>query len=154
MREERFLALATSDNDIPWCSSLFYGVTPAWDFLFISGHNSRHAANIRANPRVAWAIFRGHATPEETDGVQFGGEAEELPNTPSTQGLADLLYDQRFPDPARRSQHPADLRKFESTGRRIYRLRPAEVHKLDPAGAHGIERMELSLETLIEHQAR
>lgn len=152
---QTFLALATSSPDAwPWCAPVFYAVTPDWDFLFISATNSRHGQHIRATGRAGWAIYRGSDSPEITDGVQFGGSADELPNEASTQALANILYDQRFPDPGNRTQHPANLDRFEETGRRIYRLRPQEAHKLDPAGAHGVERMPLDLERLMSRPAR
>jgi uncharacterized protein YhbP (UPF0306 family) len=147
--EGTYISVATSSPDaIPWCSPVFYGVTEELTFIFISSVKSRHATNIRATGRASWAIYWGEKGPEATDGVIFAGSAREIAEATETLTFGNILYDQRFPDGAERSQHPVVPAEWESTERRIYVLVPNEAYKVDKEDPHGVSRISLDLAEL------
>jgi nitroimidazol reductase NimA-like FMN-containing flavoprotein (pyridoxamine 5'-phosphate oxidase superfamily) len=147
--EGTYISIATTSSDaIPWCSPVFYGVTHDLAFIFISSVRSRHATNIRATEKAAWAVYWGEKEPEATDGVMFGGTAREIADESETIAYGNTLYDQRFPDQAERSQHPVSPAEWEATERRIYILVPEEAHKVDKEDPHGVSRIPLNLAKL------
>lgn len=150
LSEGRYIALATSTKrGLPWCSPLFYALTPNLSFVFISSPDSRHAANIRDTGRAAWAVYWGEKPPEETDGLQFAGEARELGLDEEAIRYGNVLYDQRFTVSAERHRHPITLEKLVASSRRLYLLLPEEAHKVDPTDPRGVSRLELSLSELM-----
>lgn len=148
IRDGFYVALATvSPSGNPWCTPLYYAVTSNLEFITLSSTTSIHASNLRGNSEAAWCIYTGALPPEASDGVYFGGSGQEVePNAAQT--YADELYDQRFPDPAERAKHPANPAYWESTGRRLYLLRPNHAWKVNPDDPAGVSRIELDLEEL------
>lgn len=146
MSESRFLALATSSSDcIPWSSPLFFGVTEQLTFVCISSVDSTHAANIRSTGVASWSVFWGDKRPEDTDGVTFAGSAREIVAAEELTDFGNVLYDQRFPDPIERTQHPVDSAEWLRTGRRLYVFEPTSAFKVNKEDPHGVSRIELDL---------
>jgi hypothetical protein len=151
IEEGIYLALATSSpSGQPWCSPLFYGIDKRLTFVFVSATTSTHAENIRSTGLGSWAVFQGSKGPAETDGLIFGGTAQELTDESLVREFGDLLFDQRYPDPAERATHPVDPRQFAASGRTIYTLTPNVVFKVNRDDVHGLTRMELDLGILQE----
>lgn len=159
LEQGRYLALATADEQgSPWSSPVMYAVTDKLDFIFISSATSHHGANIRGRPKVSWSVYWGEKGPETTDGVTFAGSGKQLDEPSTALAYARILYDQRFPDPTERSEHPPIIEEFEATGRKIYLLVPTAVYKVDRSDPHGVSRQELDLNILrsvgVQHVVR
>jgi len=149
INEGIYIALATSAVDgTPWCSPVFYGVTPDLTFILISSIRSRHATNIRESGKASWAVYWGAKSPEETDGVMFGGFGREVTQESEALKYGNILYDQRFPNVDERAEHPVHPAEWGKTGRRIYLLTPNEAYKVDKDDPYGVSRSLLRLEAL------
>lgn len=77
-----YMTLATCDSDGPWAAGIAHVVAPPSEILFFSYSDSRHVKAIRADERVAGAIFDSRAATEDVESIQFAGRAviEEDPN--------------------------------------------------------------------------
>jgi uncharacterized protein YhbP (UPF0306 family) len=146
----RYLCLATSDNNLTWASPLFYAIDQHCDFYCISRPASRHALNAASNDNVSWAIYTSHLEPEQVDGVQFAGKWEELASEGDVAHALEVIFVKRFPDPNERKKYYREPLEFigNSVPRKLYRLRPTQCSKFDPSSPGGDERLPFSLEAL------
>jgi uncharacterized protein YhbP (UPF0306 family) len=144
-----YMVLATALNDEPWAAPFFFTIDEDYNFYFVSGKETRHAAHIQKNPRVAIAIFDSREVPEQADGFYVEGIAKMV-ELDDLQRVMDLVYLKRFPDPLERAQHihpPEDF--FGNNPRRFYQIVPTHIYKLERAKASGVDgRIEISLENL------
>lgn len=84
IRENRYLALSTTDGTEPWIATIEYIRDEAGSFYFFSTTDSRHAQHIEQNATVAVAIWdkdQPEYSPDASThlhGVQIRGEAHRL----------------------------------------------------------------------------
>ncbi len=77
--EHHLLTLATSKNNIPYCSNAFYIFdTQNKSFIFSSDIKTKHAQHFIVNPKVAASIALETKTVKKIQGVQLLGDIIEL----------------------------------------------------------------------------
>ena len=102
MRSERFVAQATvSGGHAPQAAVVGIAVSDDFEIVFDTLHNSRKAANLRANPSIAFVIGGMH---DSIRTVQYEGIAD----TPSGDELIRVreIYFEVFPDGRERLTWP------------------------------------------------
>jgi nitroimidazol reductase NimA-like FMN-containing flavoprotein (pyridoxamine 5'-phosphate oxidase superfamily) len=136
----RYMTLATASRDgIPWVSPVVYGCDADLAFYWVSAKDARHSVNVATNPRGALTIFDSDQTSGDVQGVYSEGPVEILGDQ-ALSAATRVFYGWRYPDPATMEQKLRGPEEFEGDSpRRMYRLVPAEVYGLDPAGdpVHG-----------------
>jgi hypothetical protein len=107
----------------PQAAAVGVAVTDALELVFDTLGETRKAANLRKNPRVAFVIGWDHAQT-----VQYEGIADE----PTGDALADLqaVYFARFPDGPTRLAWPTLT---------YFRVRPTWIRYTDFRGAQPVE---------------
>ena len=78
--KNRLMTLATSSNDAPWATTLFFAYDDDLNLYFLSQETTRKVQNILKNPKVAVTIDREQPTPGKVKGIQLEGTAEEFTN--------------------------------------------------------------------------
>jgi len=79
IREHHVLTLATSTENTPWCSSMFYVfLEPNNMFVFTSEDKTKHVNDIKQNSRVAGAIALETFMTGRIRGIQFTGSMIKL----------------------------------------------------------------------------
>jgi len=103
MRQERYAAQASvSAAGAPQAAIVGIVVSDRFEVFFDTLASTRKAANLRANPRVAFVI--GPAGPTAAQTVQFEGVADE-PSGPDLERLLEHYF-ARFPDGRARQSWP------------------------------------------------
>lgn len=146
INDNLYLTLATTQNNMPWVSPVWYAVDKNYNFYFISENKSLHAQNIYKNANVAFSIFNSTEKPEDVNGLQINGTASEM-------ALADIPHALMIVF----SQSGAELLKtrFRDWGNpltytglaavRIYRIIPTHFYILDPEVTETDKRVEIKL---------
>jgi uncharacterized protein len=79
IRRHHIFTLATSSNNIPYCSTCFYAYEKEANvFIFTSEKDTRHIAEAVKQNRVAGAIALETKIIGKIRGVQFTGEIKEI----------------------------------------------------------------------------
>ena len=94
LAEHHAMTLATSSDNVPWATSVFYAHA-GFILYFVSSSTSRHAQNIAKNPLVAAAINQDYSNWQVIRGVQLQGSAERV--GPGEFPGVFALYCQKFP---------------------------------------------------------
>lgn len=115
-----YLSLATSKDDKPWSSPIFYLLDQDLNFYFSSPRSTLHIKHIAANPHVSLSIYDSHDHPDDVDWVKIDGVAQELP-TAYTEQVLDWYMKKRYPDEQQRLQNRIVLEDV-----------------MPPNGAHGL----------------
>lgn len=120
------LTLATTGEDGPWASAVFY-VNSGFTLYFFSESHTRHGRNLAANPVVAAAIHEDYHDWREIKGIQLLGEATPAGTIEKARVIA--LFTRKFPSVSAFFTDP----KYALTVTRahVYRLIPREVWYLD-----------------------
>ncbi len=94
LEEHRVLTLATNGPLGLWAAAVFYA---SEDFLlyFLSAGHTRHAQNLRANPRVAATIQEDYDDWPEIKGIQLEGIVERL--TGPERDAAIAVFGSKYP---------------------------------------------------------
>ena len=96
LHEHHVFALATSDQDVPYCANMFYVFMEEENMLaFTSEKKTRHIAEVERNNKIAGAI----ALETETIGLIRGLQIQGLMYKPvgNLRRKATLAYLKRFP---------------------------------------------------------
>ena len=94
MTKTTTMTLATSADNRPWATDVYF-VNVGYDLWFVSSSNSRHSANLKANPRCAATIHAPARDWTEIRGLQFEGTAARSPATDTMRLL--VPYFEKFP---------------------------------------------------------
>ncbi len=133
------MTLATSGEDGPWATALFYAHDPDLRLYFISAKNTRHAADIERNPKVAVAVNAQHKDWSDIPGLQIGGLAEIVPS--DQRAGAVEIYLAKFPalhplfSAPRNEQESRIAKAFAASP--FYRVRPNRIRFIDNTKAFG-----------------
>ena len=133
------MTLATSGEDGPWAAALFYAHDSDLNLYFISAKDTRHAADIERNPRVAVAVNAQHKDWSDIRGLQIGGVAEIVPSDQRAGAVETYLA--KFPDlrplfsTPRNEQESRIARAFAASP--FYRLRPNRIRLIDNRKSFG-----------------
>ncbi len=77
LRSHNTLTLASESNDAPFACSLFFA-NEGFMLYFVSDPKTRHAENIKRNPRVAVTVHGEHGDWRGIQGVQLEGTCAEI----------------------------------------------------------------------------
>ena len=80
IKENIYLTLATTKDNLPWSAPLFYAIDKKCTFYFISQLDSLHTKHLLKNPAIAFSIFDSHQKEGRGNGVQGSGKAYLLPD--------------------------------------------------------------------------
>ncbi len=144
----RYLSLATCNENKPWVAGLAYAVSEDYCFYFYSAKNSIHATHIYANPEVAFTIYDSTASSDDVDGLQIAGTASEvtLKELPHT---LEIYYKQSFPDKAIREKWQQPIEAFREIAiKRFYKIVPTAIYKLDLTIIEVDKRVTIDLQEL------
>jgi len=128
------LTLATERDRIPFACSLFYA-NDNFDLYFCSETKTRHAENLKSNPRVAAAIHEDCRDWRAIQGVQLEGACAGV-SDPIASARALALYAIKFPFVA---QLGAVMAKVS-----FYKITPRWVRFVDNTRGFGFKE-EISL---------
>jgi uncharacterized protein len=79
IHRHHIFTLATSANNIPYCSTCFYAYDAETNlFIFTSENDTRHIADALKQPKVAGAIALETKIIGKIRGIQFTGEIKEI----------------------------------------------------------------------------
>lgn len=141
----RYLSLATTDKQTPWCSPLAYVVEADYSLIYYSAVNSVHSQNIAQDPFIAAAIFDSHAASDTADGIQLSGIVETV-KEPDLKAVMNLYFEKSFPDVAVRIKWLRPVADFMGLApQRFYRIKPQRMFKLDPNSLKIDRRLEIDL---------
>ena len=125
--EHHVMTLATTGADGPWAAAVFYA-HDGLKLYFLSAPNTRHAANLAANPRVAATIQRDYDDWPGIRGLQLAGTVREVARADEARVRA--LYQQRYPLIGGGAGVPRKI--LEALDRiRWYELVPEDVYLID-----------------------
>ncbi len=133
------MTLATGGEEGPWAAALFYAHDSDLRLYFISARDTRHAADIERNPKVAVAVNAQHKDWSGIRGLQIGGVAEIVP--PDQRADAVETYLAKFPDlrplfsAPRTKQESRIAQAFAASP--FYRVRPDRIRFIDNTKAFG-----------------
>lgn len=133
------MTLATSGEDGPWAAAVFYARDSDLQLYFISAENTRHAADIARNPKIAVAINTQHDDWSDIRGLQIGGTAEIV--SPNMRDNVVEIYLTKFPtlrplfSSPRSEQEKRIAEAFAASP--FYRIRPNRIRFIDNAKAFG-----------------
>lgn len=90
--QHNVLCLASSSENKPWVSPVFYAVHSGC-LVFLSAPHTQHCQNIKSNPVVSASVQNDYKNWEEIKGIQLQGKATQLTDTES----AIAAYSRKFP---------------------------------------------------------
>jgi uncharacterized protein YhbP (UPF0306 family) len=93
--EARQMQLATSQNDQPWCCTVYFAHDNAHNIYWLSQPGRRHSQEIVANPKAAAAITIQHSPGQPIRGIQVQGTAREIDNPDELRQLIEA-YAERY----------------------------------------------------------
>jgi len=120
------MTLATSGENGPWASAVFY-VNTDFNLYFFTEISTRHGRNLAANPLVAAAIHEDYHDWREIKGIQLQGEAVPVGLVEKTRIIA--LFTHKFLSV---SVLLANQKTAAIVARaQVYKLVPREIWYLD-----------------------
>lgn len=121
LKENRLLSLATSNNDLPRCATVFYAYDSNFNLYFSSREDTRHCLDIAVNRNVAVVInhaWKGRGG--KIRGLQLMGRAQKVPRKNYLSAFA--RYTKRF----------AWAKDF-AHDHTLYVVKPSEIWYIDQA---------------------
>lgn len=133
MRDISTMTLATSSNDVPWATDVYFA-NIGYDLLFFSSFNSRHCQNLSKNQLCAATIHPVVDNWSEIQGIQIEGVAQEveiseLPNALTTYFRKFSFAKALFSDFSSISSRLSNTR--------LYRIRSRKAYYLDNSKGFG-----------------
>lgn len=125
-----FMALSTSNNNKPWVCPVYFIYDADLNLYFRSSLSTRHMKNIRANNRVAIAIYPGSSLPgHKVAGIQIDGVAQ-LVDAKKRNQVTDLYFARVDPTLIGKPAHAQ--RYFAETADWSWvQVKPTEVYYMD-----------------------
>ncbi len=120
LSESNFMVLATSEDNHPWISPLFFATEDNKTFYWHSGKDTKHSQIIAKNPSIAVVIF--NSTNPEVPGLYMKGKGMEVVGEELQKGL-EVLFTKAQPDEEKRKAILACPEDFEGEGKlRLYKF--------------------------------
>src|SRR3989338_3060284 len=79
LSKNRLMSLATSANNIPWATTVFFAYDNNCNILFYSREDTKHCRDIAKNPSVAITFNQFTGKPNSIKGLQITGRAAKVP---------------------------------------------------------------------------
>jgi len=97
IKEHHVLTLATSKNNVPYCSNCFYAYSQKDNILiFSSDITTKHIQDVLQNKQVAGSIVLETKTVGKIQGIQFQGIMRE-PKEKEEKNTINKIYLKQFP---------------------------------------------------------
>ena len=128
------VSLATCGPAGPHAATVFY-VRDGLALLWVSDPNSRHSAELAADPRVAATVAPDYFEFDDILGVQISGRAHAIADA-AERADAELKLQARYPSLKRISEGPRALREAYQRAE-FYRLAPARLVLIDNSRGFG-----------------
>jgi len=150
IKSNRYLTLATCQNNRPWAAPVAFTVEPDFSLVFYTALEARHTRQLIDNPLVAGAIYDSTEPSDTAFGVQFQGQCSEVQEN-LLEAVMNRYFQNSFPDPQTRaawSRPPEDF-----TGKapqRFFRIQLLELGTGDPLSVKVDKRINLDLEEVKE----
>ena len=127
-----YMVLGTADESgQPWVSPVYFTASQYKEFYWISSPETKHSRNIAKRSQISLVIFNSQVPVGEAEAVYVSASAEELTGGDLERGL--VIYNGRFPDPARQGVQNTRLEEVRPLGLyRLYRATVVEHWVLDP----------------------
>ncbi|HZD40297.1 MAG TPA: pyridoxamine 5'-phosphate oxidase family protein [Terriglobales bacterium] len=127
-----YMVLGTADESgQPWVSPVYFTASKYKEFYWISSPEAKHSRNIAQRSQISIVIFNSQVPVGQARAVYMSAAAEELTGSDLERGL--VIYNGRFPDPARHGVQDAKLEEVRPPGLyRLYRAVAVEHWVLDP----------------------
>jgi hypothetical protein len=127
-----YMVLGTSDEaGQPWVSPVYFTASKYKEFYWISAPQAKHSRNIALRSQICIVIFDSQVPAGKAQAVYISAAAEELTGSDLARGL--VIYNGRFPDPARHGVQDTKLEEVRPPGLyRLYRAAALEHWVLDP----------------------
>lgn len=127
-----YKVLGTADESGgPWVSPVYFTASQYKEFYWISSPETRHSRNIAQRSQISIVIFNSHTPVGKAQAVYMSAAAEDLNGSDLERCL--VIYNGRFPDPARHSVQDTRLEEVCPPGLyRLYRAVALEHWVLDP----------------------
>lgn len=143
LRTHNTMTLGTCRDGLPWNATVFYA-SDRFRLYFFSAPDSRHCANLAANPRAAVTVQEDYRDWREIKGIQLEGTVELLDSV-AAKAKALAVYARKYPgiiklftDPGSGVYHRAFLKV------KFYRVVPERLYYIDNRQGFG-KRQELAL---------
>lgn len=105
METHNTMTLGTCQGDLPWAATVFYA-SEELRLYFFSAPDSRHCANLAANPRVALTIQEDYRDWREIKGIQIEGKVVSVDSVlERTKAMA--IYAGKYPEIIKIFANPA-----------------------------------------------
>jgi pyridoxine/pyridoxamine 5'-phosphate oxidase len=124
--EIAFMTLATVDSQgTPWASPVWFAHVKYAEFLWISRPETRHSANIAANPQTAIVIFDSRTPIDTGRGVYIEARAEQLTDDAEVERMMAIFSERSVAQggsgwTAAEVRPPAELRPYRATVSRAF----------------------------------
>jgi hypothetical protein len=127
-----YMVLGTSDKSgQPWVSPVYFTASKYKEFYWISSPQARHSRNIAMRSQISFVIFNSQVPAGKGQAVYISATAGELTGSDLERGL--VIYNGRFPDPARQGVQDTRLEEVRPPGLyRLYQAIALEHWVLDP----------------------
>ncbi len=122
LRENVTAVVATSFNDEPRASTIYYYMDDAFNFYFITKRNTSKYINIEMNPRAALVIGMG---PEHIT-VQARGKAELITDDQEREKIVNSLMEIHAREHIK-TWPIEELEKFKDRNRVVFKISPTQV---------------------------
>jgi uncharacterized protein YhbP (UPF0306 family) len=127
-----YMVLGTVDESgQPWVSPVYFTASKYKEFYWISSPQTKHSRNIAQRSQISIVIFNSQVPVGKAQAVYMVATAEEMTGSDLERGL--IVYNGRFPDPARHGVQDTRLEEVRPPGLyRLYRAVALEHWVLDP----------------------
>lgn len=135
LKNVTLMVLASSNNNRPWCATVFYAYDNSLDVYFLSKLHRRHSQEILKNSNVSAAVVEQVFNfGDKTKGVQLEGKCNLLKGEEAKQAFA--IYASRFPSAAKLISvesltFPQSTSSNEPHG--IWKISPSKIKVFDEA---------------------
>jgi uncharacterized protein YhbP (UPF0306 family) len=125
-----YMVLGTADESgQPWVSPVYFTASKYKEFYWISSPQTKHSRNIAQRSQISIVIFNSQVPVGKAQAVYMS--AEKMTGSDLERGL--IVYNGRFPDPARHGVQDTRLEEVRPPGLyRLYRAVALEHWVLDP----------------------
>lgn len=138
IQDNFFFTIASSENNIPWITPVFYSFDDHFNFYWYSGKNTTHSRNLMHNKNASIVIFNSQfkeSDPtEEGFGVYMRGVVSEVTSATIVKALR-VYFARAVKEDAEREKNILHAKDFlGSSPLRMYMFTPKEITMSDTPG--------------------
>lgn len=120
LKSHGVMTLSTSQNNQPWCATVYYGINDDLVMYIVTDPDSVHGKHLKENNMISICVFDSHTKITETkQGIQATGTASQV--TDIVELTKALILWHRANPGVESKITIEDLKKFKDT--RIYKIK-------------------------------